>query len=43
MMHCDQMTTALIVGGYCAVGSALCHLLSEESDIDLVVGKSGQE
>lgn len=32
------MTTALIVGGYGAVGSALCRLLSEESDIDLVVG-----
>lgn len=32
------MTTALIVGGYGAVGSEVCHLLSEESDIDLVVG-----
>ena len=32
------MTTALIVGGYGAVGSALCRLLSEDSDINLVVG-----
>ena len=32
------MTITLIVGGYGAVGSALCRLLSEENDIDLVVG-----
>ncbi len=32
------MITTLIVGGYGAVGSALCRLLSAESDINLVIG-----
>ena len=38
------MTTVLIVGGYGAVGSDLCRILSADSDIDLVVaGRNGEK
>ncbi|MCP4657949.1 MAG: NAD(P)H-binding protein, partial [bacterium] len=38
------MTTVLIVGGYGAVGSDLCRILSTDSDIDLVVaGRDGEK
>ncbi|MCP4664315.1 MAG: hypothetical protein GY856_53710 [bacterium] len=38
------MTTVLIVGGYGAVGSDLCRILSTDSGIDLVVaGRDGEK
>ncbi len=38
------MTTVLVVGGYGAVGSELCRILSRDSDLDLVVaGRDGEK
>ncbi len=38
------MTTVLVVGGYGAVGSELCRILSRDRDIDLVVaGRDGEK
>ena len=38
------MTTVLVVGGYGAVGSELCRILSRDGDLDLVVaGRDGEK
>ena len=38
------MTTVLVVGGYGAVGSELCRILSRDGDVNLVVGgRDGQK
>ncbi len=38
------MTTVLVVGGYGAVGSELCRILSRDGDLDLVVaGRDGEQ